>query len=70
MTLTAKDSEVVTEAGSANLALGRAAEKSLLHHIIIGVAIATPGCSIGSTANVVDIFYLELCAWLFVLCAR
>ena len=44
MTLTAKDSEIVTEASSTNLVLGRAAEKTLLHHIIIGVAIATPVC--------------------------
>jgi hypothetical protein len=44
MTFTAKDSEVVTEAGSANLVLGRAAERTLLHHIILGVAIATPVC--------------------------
>ena len=42
MTLTARDSDVVTKASSANLVLAHDAEKTLVHRIIIGVAVATP----------------------------
>src|SRR5438034_7195819 len=42
MSLTAGDGVVVTKAGSANIVVARDAEKTLLHRIFIGVAIATP----------------------------
>ena len=43
MTLTPRDSGVVTNASSAaNLVLAHNAEKTLLHRIIIGLAIAVP----------------------------
>src|SRR5713101_7264185 len=43
MTLTAKDGGIDTAAGSAtNLVLARRAEKTLVHRIVLGVAIATP----------------------------
>jgi hypothetical protein len=42
MTLTTGDSNLVTQASSANVVLARDAEKTLLHRIIIGVAFATP----------------------------
>ena len=42
MTLTARDSDVVTKASSANLVLAHDAEKTLVHRIIIGVVVATP----------------------------
>jgi hypothetical protein len=42
MTLTTGDRDVVTEASSVNVVLARDAEKTLLHRIIIGDAIATP----------------------------
>ena len=37
-------SDVVTEVSSANLALSRGAERTLMRRIIIGIAVATPVC--------------------------
>ena len=42
MISTARDSDVVTKASSANLVLAHDAEKTLVHRIIIGVVVATP----------------------------